>query len=158
MPVNVKQAARRELHLPTLDDILAEAEAIASTAHTTTGNHSASELIWHVAYFIDKSATGFGYRAPLPVWVVGNLLKRVGIAQRPIKPGIRPPKSLDRRFWPGGGVTLDDALAYLRRSIGAAREPGSMTHPSPVLGRLTHDQWATLHCRHAEMHFSFIQR
>ncbi len=156
MPVNLKQAPRRELHFTSLDDILADVEAVTAGPHHTTGNHSATELVWHVAYFIDKAATGFGYRAPLPLWLLGHALKPLGIVNRPMKPGIRPPRSLDRRFWPGPSVTLDAARDYLRRAIAAAKEPGRMTHPSPVLGKLTHDQWQTLHCRHAEMHLSFI--
>jgi hypothetical protein len=31
-----------------------------------------------------------------------------------------------------------------------------MTATSPVLGRLSHEQWVQFHCRHAEMHFSFM--
>lgn len=156
MPINPKQAARRTLRFDSLDDILADAQAITDGPHHTTGNHSAPELIWHVAYFIDKAVTGFGFKAPLPLWLLGHALRPLGIVNRPMKPGIRPPRSMDRRFWPGPEVTLDEARDYLRLAIDAARTPGSMTHPSPVLGKLTHDQWQTLHCRHAEMHLSFI--
>jgi len=156
MPVNVKQAPRRELHFQSLDDILADVEAVTAEPHHSAGNHSPTQLVWHVAYFIDKAVTGFGFRAPLPLWLLGNALRPLGIVNRPMKPGIRAPRSMDHRFWPGPEVTLEDARAYLRRAIDAARPPGSMTHPSPVLGKLTHAQWQTLHCRHAEMHLSFI--
>ena len=43
--------------------------------------------------------------------------------------------------------------------LGAAIErAGSqrMKHPSPVLGKLSHEQWEQLHCRHAELHLSFL--
>jgi hypothetical protein len=29
--------------------------------------------------------------------------------------------------------------------------------PSPLFGELTIDEWNQLHCRHAELHLSFIQ-
>ncbi len=28
--------------------------------------------------------------------------------------------------------------------------------PNPVLGKLTREEWDRLHCRHAELHLSFL--
>jgi len=156
MPVNVKQAPRREMRFDTLDDVLADAEAVTAGPHHSTGNHSAAEILWHVAYFIDKPVTGFGFTAPLPVRLLGKTLKTLGFANKPIKPGLNPPANIERRFWPGPEVTLDQARAYLRLAVEAAREPDRMTHPSPVFGKLTDAQWRTLNRRHAELHLSFI--
>ena len=33
-----------------------------------------------------------------------------------------------------------------------------MSKPSPVFGPMTHEEWEQLHCRHAELHFSFIHK
>jgi hypothetical protein len=30
-------------------------------------------------------------------------------------------------------------------------------HPSPFFGTLTNEEWDALHCRHAELHLSFIR-
>ncbi len=156
MPINTKQATRRELRFEKIDDILADARAVTAGPHHATGNHSPAEIIHHVAYFIDKPVTGFGFTAPLVMRLFGRALRLMGRATAPIAPGLNPPRAVAQRFWPEPGVTLDDAMAYLARSVDAAREPGRMRHPSPLFGRLSHEQWIALNCRHAELHLSFI--
>jgi len=156
LPVNPRQAARRTLRFDSLDDILADAEAVTAGPHHTTANHNAAEILWHVAYFIDKPVTGFGFTAPLPVRLLGKTLKALGFAGKPIKPGLNPPAEIERHFWPDPDLTLEQSRDYLRHAIETAREPGSMTHPSPVFGKLTDAQWRTLNRRHAELHLSFI--
>jgi len=156
MPNNVKQAQRRDLHFQSLDDILADAEAIAAGPHHTTGNHSAGELFHHVAVPIDGAVHGFKFSAPLPMRLFGRTLKLLGKAAAPFNPGINPPRSVLPHFWPAERITTEQGLDTLRAAIDAARAPGSMTHPSPLFGRLTHDQHVAMNCRHAELHFSFI--
>jgi hypothetical protein len=56
---------------------------------------------------------------------------------------------------PDEDVTWEQALSELRETIDKAKRDG-MTHPSPVLGRMSNDDWVSLHCRHAELHFSFL--
>lgn len=47
------------------------------------------------------------------------------------------------------------ALAKLRDEVDYAKAHG-MKHPSPLFGPLTNDAWIQAHCRHAELHHSFI--
>ena len=155
MAVNVKQAERRELHFDSLDAILADAEAVTAGPHRVTGNHTAAQLIHHIAVPMDKAVNGFDFDAPLVMKVFGRVLKVFGV-DRPIKPGIRPPKSVEERFWAPADISLDEAIVYLRRSVKAANVPGSMTHPSPLFGKMTHEQWLGLNYRHAELHLGFI--
>jgi len=156
MTINVKQAPRRELSFETLDDILAEAEAIAAGPHHTTGNHTAGELFYHVAVPMKGAVEGFGFAVPLPMRLFGRTLKLLGKAAAPFNPGINPPKSVLQHFWPPEPITTQQGLDTLRAAIDAARAPGSMTHPSPLFGHLSHDEHVVLNCRHAELHFSFI--
>ena len=53
-------------------------------------------------------------------------------------------------------VTWEDAMKRLRTEVGRARDAGRMTRPSPILGRMSHNDWVRLPCRHAELHFSFM--
>ncbi len=57
---------------------------------------------------------------------------------------------------PPADVTWEDAVEHLRTIISRAKDEG-MTGRSPVFGQLTHDEWVQMHCRHAELHFSFLR-
>ena len=48
-----------------------------------------------------------------------------------------------------------DALAVLRDAVTRAVSEG-MKKQHAVLGPLTDDEWVKFHCRHAELHFSFL--
>jgi hypothetical protein len=46
-------------------------------------------------------------------------------------------------------------LQLIRAAIGRMKTE-STRFPSPFLGELTRDQWDQLHCRHCELHLSFL--
>ncbi len=72
------------------------------------------------------------------------------------------PKRRDRRsvtfavLGPDDDVTWEQAAACLRAALDRLDGGARMTQPSPVFSDLAHEQWEQLHCRHAEMHFSFM--
>ena len=145
---------RRSLRFDAMDGIFADVEALNGTQVRTTGNWTAGQIVLHVSRVIGASLDGFGYRLPLPIRVLARLGK-----ERTLRGGMRPglpvPKRLPR-LRPGPEVTWDDALADLRgntRRIGAGEQ---MTAESPLFGRMTHGEWVRLHCRHAELHLSFV--
>jgi hypothetical protein len=51
-------------------------------------------------------------------------------------------------------ITAQEALEQLRKAVARLRAE-KMTARHPVFGRITHDEWARLHLRHAELHLSF---
>ncbi len=155
MPNNVKTAQRRPLHFDTLDDILADATAVTSGAHHVTGNWTAAQNIWHVAHTVGMSNRGFDFKVPLVMKLLGRTLKLLGLHTKPIKPGIKPPGRVAAAFAPPPDVSLEMAVAKLRDEITHAKAHG-MHHPSPLFGKLSHAQWIQTHCRHAELHHSFI--
>ena len=159
-PKSTTGVLRRSLRLSTLDEILQDAEAITAGPHHTTADWTAAQNIWHVTFLIDGAVNGIPIRMPFFVpWVMRLVMKRRALA-RGFPTGLQPPAVLRKRvkpIMPPADVTLEDALAYLRSSVAAASKPGAMTHPSPVFGPMTHAQWLQFHCRHAELHFSFIQ-
>ena len=59
-------------------------------------------------------------------------------------------------FQPPADIGMDEAIEAFREEIARASKPGAMSHPSPFLGELTHEEWEQLHCRHAEHHFGYI--
>ncbi len=103
---------------------------------------------------IAYSVEGFPGKAPLPYRLLGRLIRNRAL-RNPLSPGFSFPSSLSF-LGPDPDVGWEEAVDAARAMIERA-ERMRMTHPSPVLGRLTHEQWEQLHCRHAEMHFSFLQ-
>jgi len=134
-----------------MEDIQRDAESFAAGPATTLGQWTPAQNIDHVRQLIRVSLDGSDIRLPLPLRATARLLKGY-LLRAPFRPGIRTVPA----FEPPADITLDEALAALRRDVARAGTPGAMCHRSPLLGRLSHTDWERLHCRHAELHFSFI--
>ncbi len=155
MPNDVKTAERRTLHFETLEEILADAEAVTAVPHRTTGNWSAAQIIHHVTVLLEVMTQGKDLPMPLPIKIVGRGLRLFGVHRKTMKPGIKPPAKTAAKFSAPPDTDLNDALAYMREEVRIAGEQG-MKYPSPLFGKLSHSDAVAMHCRHAELHLSFI--
>jgi len=155
LAINTKRVARRSLRFQTMPELLDDIEAVMARPHTTTGNWTAPQIIDHVTKLIDVSLHGSDQKMALPFRVLGNMMKK-RLLTKPLKPGFKAPAFMQPRN-EAGGLTVNSVMGRSRALIQRASEPGTMTHPSPFLGEMTHDEWVQMHCRHAELHFSFIQ-
>ena len=155
--IDTRQAARRSLHFTSLPQIVDDAETVLDGPHHTTGNWTAGQIIDHVAGLIDLSnGETESFEVPLPVKLFGRGLKLIGAHRKPFKPGLKPPPSVWQKLAPAAEISEADGLARLKHAVGvASRSP--MTTPSPLFGKLSHEDWVILHCRHAELHFSFMR-
>ena len=147
---------RRELHFETLDDLVADARAVALHPHETTGNWNASQIVLHVTDLIGLANHGPDVRLPLPVRLLGKVLRLFGMHHRPMPSGVKAPSFLDADLEAHAQVPVEEAVATLEREVAEAHAT-PMSHPNPLFGPLTHAQWVTMHCRHAELHFSFLR-
>ncbi len=154
--INTSQVAeRRPLHFHCLEDILADVEHLAKSRDIRTlGNWSAGQLLQHLAVVMEKSIDGFRFRLPAVVrWVARLLLKRRFLI-RPMAAGIRLPAKAWTEVappptsWQEGLQSIRHALKRLQTATNRA--------PHPAFGPLTSDEWNQLHCRHAELHLSFL--
>jgi len=155
MPVNVKTAVRRELYFDSLDEVLADAESVTDQA-TATGNWTPPQIIDHVAFGLHVLNHGADFKLPAPFRWFGRVMKMLGTHTKPMKPGINPPAKIAAAFAPSPDITLEAAKQKLRDEIAYANQHG-MHHPSPLFGQMTPDECIQMNCRHAEMHFGFIQ-
>ncbi|MEM9915968.1 MAG: DUF1569 domain-containing protein [Planctomycetota bacterium] len=155
MAVNVKQAERRELHFDTLDEVLADAEAVTDSS-TATGNWTPPQIIDHVAFGVHMLNHGIDLKIPLPMKLLGRIMKKFGMHTKPMNPGIKPPAKVAAAFAPDPDITLEQAKQKLRDEVAYANEHG-MHHPSPLFGQMTPEECIQMNCRHAELHFSFIR-
>ena len=148
---------RRRLHFDSLKEILDDAESLGAGEIRTSGNWAASKIIDHVARVIEKSVDGFPQeaRAPLPLRLLGPLLKGRSL-RKTLPAGLKIPRGF-KVIVPDEGVTLDEAMGRLRRVVQRVEGGEQMTRRSPLFGRMSHDDWRRLHCRHAELHFSFMR-
>jgi hypothetical protein len=152
----VKVTDRRPLRFSTLPEVLADVERLdAGGSLSATGNWTPAQIVQHVTKLIKCSFDGFPVpRAALPLRVVGRLLRNRALSKA-MRPGFKLPGKFSF-LAPDEQIAWDDAVRDLRETL--ARLDGErMTVASPVLGPLNHEQWEQLHCRHAEMHLSFVR-
>jgi hypothetical protein len=155
-----KVTDRRTLRFGRMEDILKDVETLDAAQRnggkvTATGNWTPAQIVWHVNAFIIASHDGFPFQAPWFMRVLGKMLKS-GALNKPLKPGIKAPKSMSKMM-PPADVTWGDAVASLRKQMARHTKGEKMRVPSPMFGDLAHEEWIQLHCRHAEMHFGFMK-
>jgi len=152
-PANQKalRKEKRSLRFETMQDILDDVEMLASGPVTSLGNWTPAQNIDHLRRVIRISHSGTDFKMPLPIRLLGKLLKR-RFLKSPFKPGFKTVALFD----PPDENTMQQAVVALREEIEAATRPGAMCHPSPLFGPMSHEQWEQLHCRHAELHLGFL--
>jgi len=160
MPTNTKTAPRRALTLRSLDDLAAELDridaAIRDDAIGHTGNWTPGQIMDHCAKFVRCAIDGFEARAPWFVRAPARLLfKRTAVGPKPIGPGFQLPRSASSML-PTEGISDAEGCDRLRTQVERLRAGEKMTHPSPLLGPLAHDEWLSLQLKHCDLHLGFI--
>jgi len=160
MPVNTKEAPRRDLRYGSFAEFARDVDAI-ETAHRsgrlgTTGNWSAGQIMEHLSRFADSAFDGFPQRAP---WIVRKLailiFKKKMLSGEPMTPGFKIPRQV-QFLMPVDATTVEQGSAMLR-GVFARLDAGEVfTAPSPLFEKLTHEQWCKSQLGHAAMHMSFI--
>ncbi|XAL98141.1 DUF1569 domain-containing protein [Phycisphaeraceae bacterium D3-23] len=149
---------RRDLTFNSLDEVLADIKALPAEGLTAAGKWTPAENVEHVSKAIGYTVHGFPDCKPSKIQKVlfTTMVKLFGRKMLTMKlsPGIKFPKGMEF-FEPEKGVAWDEAVRRLEQNIADAKTK-KMTHPSPVAGDLGHEKWTLMHCRHAELHFSFI--
>jgi len=144
---------RRVLHFTSLDEIVADAEKLAASPDTKMlGNWPLDQLFTHLAMAINGSIDGMPHQAPWFVRLAAPLLKG-RVLKRGMTPGFKLPKQVEPRFYPTA-ASRQAALETLQRAV-ARSQTERMTADHPAFGKMTHEEWAKLHMRHAELHLSF---
>jgi hypothetical protein len=150
-----KVTGRRQLHFNSLDDILADVERLAKCQEIRTlGNWSAGKALKHVGTIMHKSIDGFQTRPPWIIRFIVRVFFKGRFLNKPMSPGFKLPARAAAELIPGE-TTLPDGLACVREGIHRLKTDPKRA-PSAVLGTLTEDEWTRLHCRHCELHLSFL--
>ena len=157
--IDTKHAAgQRDLRFASLDDALADAEALAAAERAgrlrSAGNWAPGEVFGHLAAWVGYAYDGLPVEPPRIVrWLMRPMKKR--FLYRAMPAGVKIPSAAGGTF--GTDVlTTDEGLERLRRAYARLKaEPPARAHP--LFGRLTHEEWVNGHLRHAELHLSFLR-
>jgi hypothetical protein len=154
MAVDTKTVrGRRELTFGSFDEVLADAARLVASPHTRTlGNWPLGQLLTHLATAINRSIDGISARAPFLVRILARFRKG-RVMSKGLPAGFKLPADREALAFPAPAST-GEGLETLRAAVGRLRNE-RMTARHPVFGKLTHEEWARLHLRHAELHLSF---
>lgn len=150
------QTERRQLVFNDLNEIVADAERLASGPVRTTGNHSFGQILEHLARTHDM-ATG-KLPSPPPPWYMRlliPLLKPMLLGNKPLSPGFKLPPKAEKVFWPTQECAVATTLDHLKDSVAHFNAQGPLPR-HPMFGAMTRQQNELLQCRHAALHLSFV--
>jgi hypothetical protein len=150
-----KVQERRQLHFTSLADIRADVDRLAQAGDIRTlGNWSAGQIFQHLAVAFNCSIDGFHFNLPAPLRFLLRLFLKGTFLNKTMSPGFRlPAKAAKQLVSPAIG--LDEGLQNIRRALDRLQTEEKRA-PNPVVGKLTREEWDRLHCRHSELHLSFL--
>lgn len=155
MPIDTtKVQGRRTLKFATLDDVLADLDTFSQSPPRAIGNWTPGQILKHLTVPMIWCLDGAPIRAPWYVRTIGWFMKTRFIAN-PMPVGFKLSADFARHLEPAEAVSWEEGMQAIRTAI-ARMKAEPQRHPSPFLGELTPEQWVMLHCRHAELHLSFL--
>lgn len=153
--VDSKQVTgRRKLYFDSVDDIYRNAEKLAAGPHAQLGNWSLGEVCDHLVKSLDSATDDNQFRPNLLLRTIGPLLRNRMVSQ-PMSPGFRMPVGMQPFFMPSADSSVDESLPRLKIAVDRFKA-ADLPDRSPTFGKMSRDDWHNFHCRHAEMHLSFI--
>ena len=149
------QPTRRILRFNSLDHALADARVLANSTIKPHGQWTPGQVVGHVARAINGSIDGVSFRAPLPLRIVGRVIRNIPL-NKGLPTGVKIPAYARAKIVPEPDLPIEQAVQQLTDAIKRTRHE-TMNQIHPVFGRLSHEQWRLFHCRHAENHFSYLE-
>ncbi len=153
--VNTKAVAgRRQLHFDTIDEALADAEQLAHGPYAQLGDWSLGEMCEHLARSLDSATDDNQFQPGLLLRLIGPMFRKRMISST-TPAGFRMPEQMKPIFMPATGTTTNAGLAQLRTAVERFKS-ADLPARSPTFGKMSREDWHQFHCRHAEMHLSFL--
>jgi len=145
---------RRQLDFRDWSEVLADVDHLHSAGYDRVGNWELSQMVEHLGVGLRTAVHGIDHQGP---WVIrkliGPILLRRMLRQRRMAAGIKVPK-----WWqPGPSHDESAAIDQFRSEITAFQSATGPTHPHPLLGSMTKEQWNDLGLIHAAHHLSFLR-
>lgn len=150
-----EKSRRRQVRYESLDEVLADVEALAEAETETTGDWTFPQILKHLAISMDFARETHVVTFPFYVRIVGWFMRNRWLSQG-LPSGFQLPEKAADRLVPPQDTQLSEALEHFRRAIHAAKTK-SIQRAHPALGVLSPDEWKTFHQRHCELHLSFVR-
>jgi hypothetical protein len=152
-----KVAGRRELRFESIDQALADVDRLAEVERAgrlrRLGNWTLGQTLGHLAAWVEYGYTGCPLKVPFFIRWILRLRKRKFL-YGPMRSGVKIP-GVEGGTLATDPMPLDEAVERYRRVMERLKTEAP-TAPSPIFGRLTHEEWIALNLRHAELHLSFL--
>ncbi|MCC6675527.1 MAG: DUF1569 domain-containing protein [Phycisphaerales bacterium] len=161
VPANTRSAPRRSLRFNDFNAIRRDLEALEA-AHiagrlTTSGNWTPGQNLAHLAAFANYPYDGYPSEIANPPWLVrfacGFMKKK--LIHKHMSPGVKIP-GIPSGTVGAANVPFETGLHTFRAALDRM-EKTPPTIKNPILGRLTHEEWMQMQCRHAELHLGFLK-
>lgn len=144
---------RRNVKFASVDEILADAEALHRDGYEQLGNWTLGQNCEHLGIAMQMCVKGFPMKAPLWIRVMRPLIRR-SIAKNGMPQGI--PLKGDLEALVPKCQSDEEGLAIMREAM-ALMKSTDTRHPSPVIGPLDVAGWDRFHCQHAELHLGYLK-
>jgi hypothetical protein len=149
-----KVTDRRQLHFATLDDILADVNQLADAKDIRAlGNWSPGQIFQHLATIMNKSIDGFDHHLPRSMRVLVRLFFKRRFLRNPMPPGFKLNKKTAAEIIPPSPIETHVGLRSIRDAI---LQTETKRAPRAFMGPMSQGDWLKLHCRHSELHLSFL--
>jgi hypothetical protein len=149
-----KVGNRRTLHFDNLEDIRAEVERLAGSKDVRAlGNWSSGQVFKHLAITMNNSIDGAPPSLPAIVRFFLRLLIKRRMLTKPMSPGFQLPKRAAHMLPPA--TSFEEGLQSIRHALQRLRTENKRADHLAV-GPLTEAEWVQMHCRHCELHLSFL--
>src|SRR5437763_16830550 len=152
-----KIAGRRVLHFDSIDQLLKEVDRLAAAERAgrlkRLGNWTLGQNLGHLATWTEYIYTGVPLKPPFFIrWILRFQKKRFLVG--PMPAGVKIPNVKGGTLGTEP-VALEEGLAAYQRVLQRLKsEPPTL--PSPIFGKMTHEESIALTMRHAELHVGFF--
>jgi len=150
-----KVTGRRTLHFESIDQILDDVDTLAKSRNIRAiGNWTPGQIFQHLANVITCSIDGFKRMMPAPLRWILRLFFKKKFLNNPMPAGFKLSKGQAEYLVPAP-ISVEDGLLSLRTALHRFKTDTKRS-PSAFMGTLTDEEWTKIHCRHAELHLSFL--
>lgn len=148
-----KTIGRRDLSFASLNEVMPDVERLLA-GHETVGKWSLGQMCNHLAATLIYSVEGMPVQAP---WVIratiGRLARRSILVRGKMMEGL----PLPQKYLPKPGLDARAEAEALRAALYLFAAHGGPYAMNPIMGRITPEEWARVHCVHCAHHLSFAR-
>lgn len=152
--------AKRQVNLPILDDIVAEANRLLQSGYESKGNWNLAQTSFHLTEWARFPMDGFP-KPSLMLKAIFGLMKLVGYTDKMKKDILANGFSAGTPTAPDTIASPDEsedeqAVKALANVVERMKSYDGPLHASPLFGEMDREMWTKVTLLHCEHHFGFL--